>query len=267
VLSLSAIAFEIGPIVIHWYAIIIIFGLISASFLARHEMKKVALNTGDLIDFILITTPLSIIGARIYYVIFNLQNYLSEPLEIFAIWNGGLAIYGGLIVGVISTIVFCKKRALPLFKMLDVLAPSVMLAQAIGRWGNFVNQEAYGGETTAHFLRSVLHLPNFIVEGMEIGGIYYQPTFLYESLWNLMGCLIILALRHKVKFYLEGEIFWQYVTWYSFGRFFIEGMRSDSLLIFQVIRVSQALSALLFFGALIFIVCRRKSKNIDWYFR
>jgi phosphatidylglycerol:prolipoprotein diacylglycerol transferase len=267
VLNISSVAFNLGPLDIHWYAIFIIFGMILGTFLASLEARREGLSTSDVFDFVLYALPISILGARAYYIIFNFSKYCDHPSEIFAIWHGGLAIYGGLITGVICLFVFCKKRELPIFLFLDVGSPSVLLAQAIGRWGNFTNQEAYGLETTQYFLSSTLHLPALIVKGMEIQGLYYQPTFLYESAWSFLGFFLILCLRHRKNIYLEGEIFWQYVAWYSLGRFFIEGLRTDSLMIFGYFRISQILSIIFFFLAIIFIVIRRKKKDVPLYYK
>lgn len=264
-LNISSVAFNLGPLEIHWYAIFIIFGMILGTSIASLEAKREGLSTSNIFDFVLYALPLSILGARIYYVIFNFSEYCDHPSEIFAVWHGGLAIYGGLITGIICLFIFCKKRKLPIFLFLDVGSPSVLLAQAIGRWGNFTNQEAYGLETTQHFLSSTLHLPTFIVKGMEIQGVYYQPTFLYESVWNFLGFFLILCLRHRKNIYLEGEIFWQYVAWYSLGRFFIEGLRTDSLMIFGDFRISQILSIIFLFLAIIFVAIRRKKKDIPLY--
>ena len=190
--------------------------------------------------------------------------YSQHPEQIIAIWNGGIAIYGGLIAGLIVLLIFCYKRMLPPFLMLDIIAPGVMAAQILGRWGNFVNQEAHGAPTTLHFLQS-LHLPQFIIEQMKIGGTYYQPTFLYESFFNLIGLILILSLRHKKHLFKQGEVFMTYLLWYSVVRFFVEGMRTDSLYIFGIIRVSQALSLILFIATIILWIYRRKVVNPKWY--
>jgi phosphatidylglycerol:prolipoprotein diacylglycerol transferase len=257
-LDISPIALRLGLFNIRWYAILIALGVALGLVMACTEAKKVGFAPGDVIDFVIYTLPLWLLGARLYYVIFNLSYYFANPAEIFALWHGGLAIYGGLLIGITCLFIFCKKRHLSFFKFLDILVPSVLLAQVIGRWGNFINQEAYGFATTKSFLRSTLHLPNFIVEGMKIDATYYQPTFLYESFWNLLGLFLILLLRHQKNFYREGEIFWQYVAWYAFGRFFIEGMRSDSLMILGNFRISQTLSLLFFCLAIFFIYSGRK---------
>jgi phosphatidylglycerol:prolipoprotein diacylglycerol transferase len=261
-LNISPIALRLGPLNIRWYAILIALGIAIGILMSCKEAKKIAFSRDVIIDFVIYTLPLGFLGARLYYVIFNFSYYLANPAEIFALWHGGLAIYGGLITSIVCLFFFCKKRKLSFLKFLDILTPSVLMAQIIGRWGNFFNQEAHGFTTTKSFLHSTLHLPNFIVEGMNIDGIYYQPTFLYESLWNLLGLLLILLLRHWKDFYCEGEIFWQYVAWYAFGRFFIESLRSDSLMIFNKIHISQALSFIFFFLALFYLLQKTNRKAL-----
>lgn len=256
-LQVDPIALRLGGLEIHWYAIIIVTGILLAIYLSTKEGVKVGLKDDDVVDFMLWGLPLSIIGARLYYVLFELPYYLKHPLEIFAIWNGGLAIYGALIAGAITLYVFCRYHFINFWTFLDVAGPSVMLAQAIGRWGNFMNHEAYGPDTTRSFLEK-LHLPTFIIDNMYIDGIYRTPTFLYESVWNVLGFFLIIYLRHTEKVFKQGEVFLSYIIWYSFGRFFVEGLRTDSLYVFGVIRVSQALSLLLFFGAIALIIVRRK---------
>lgn len=267
-LYVDPIAFSLGGIEIHWYALIIVFGIILAIYLSSKEAVKVGLKEDDVIDFMLWGLPISIIGARLYYVLFELPYYLKNPGEIFAIWNGGLAIYGGLIAGGITLFFFCRYHFIDFWKFLDITGPSVILAQGIGRWGNFMNHEAYGPDTTRSFLEK-LHLPNFIIDNMYIDGIYRTPTFLYESLWNFLGFFVLIMLRKKKNFFKQGEVFLSYVMWYSFGRFFIEGMRTDSLyLLGTPLRVSQGLSLILFFGSILIIFLRRKyQKKLPYYSR
>ncbi|MBA1393447.1 prolipoprotein diacylglyceryl transferase, partial [Lactobacillus sp. XV13L] len=190
--------------------------------------------------------------------------YAQHPDQIIAIWNGGVAIYGGLLAGLVVLLVFCYRRMLPPFLMLDVITPGVMAAQILGRWGNFINQEAHGGPTTLHFLQ-LLHLPEFIISQMKIGGVYYQPTFLYESLFNLLGLLLILALRHRKHLFKQGEVCMLYVGWYAVVRFFVEGLRTDSLYLGGVIRVSQLLSLILFIVVLGLFCYRRMVVKPKWY--
>lgn len=263
--QINPIAFKVFGLPIHWYALCIVSGIIVAVVLASNEAKKVGLSEDDIVDFIFWALPISIVGARAYYVAFEWSYYKNNLSEIVKIWNGGIAIYGGLIAGALVLVFFTRSRFISTWKFLDVAAPSVIIAQAIGRWGNFANHEAYGPDTTRAFLQS-LHLPRFIIDNMYIGGIYRQPTFFYESLWNVIGFIFIIVLRKKLSL-KEGEIALTYVLWYSFGRFFIEGLRTDSLMVFDLIRVSQLLSIVLFVGALILLVIRRKDAHIKLYQR
>lgn len=256
---IDPIAFKIGPLAIHWYAICIMSGLFLAVFLASKEAPRKNLTSDDIIDFILIAFPLAIIGARLYYVIFEWSYYSQHLNELFAIWNGGIAIYGGLITGAIVLFIYSYYKVINPITFLDVLAPSVMIAQAIGRWGNFINQEAYG-----KIVSQLNYLPTFIQKQMFIDGHYRTPTFLYESLWNLLGFIIISIVRRKKQFLKEGEILAFYLIWYGIGRFIIEGMRTDSLMLYGF-RVSQIVSlALIIFGS-IFVIIRRQMKEVPYY--
>jgi phosphatidylglycerol:prolipoprotein diacylglycerol transferase len=263
-LVINPVAFQLGNLSVKWYGIIMAVAIILAAFMAINEGKKRHIIPDDFVDLLLCAVPLGYVGARIYYVIFEWGYYSQHPDQIIAIWNGGIAIYGGLIAGLIVLLVFCYKRELPPFLMLDIITPGVMAAQILGRWGNFVNQEAHGGSTTLHFLQS-LHLPEFIIQQMKIGGTYYKPTFLYESFFNLIGLILILSLRHKKHVFKQGEVFMTYLLWYSVVRFFVEGMRTDSLYIFGIIRVSQALSLVLFIAIIILWIYRRKVVKPKWY--
>lgn len=263
-LTINPIAFHLGNLSVKWYGVITAVAIVLATWMSISEGKKRQIESDDFIDLLLWAVPLGYVGARIYYVIFEWGYYSQHPNQIIAIWNGGIAIYGGLIAGLIVLLVFCYKRMLPPFLMLDVISPGIMAAQILGRWGNFINQEAHGGPTTLHFLES-LHLPEFIIQQMKINGVYYQPTFLYESLFNLIGLIIILSLRHKKHFFKQGEVFMSYLMWYSVVRFFVEGLRTDSLYIFCVIRVSQLLSLILFIGVLFLFIYRRVKVKPKWY--
>lgn len=248
-------AFSIGEFPVAWYGVIIGLGILFAMYLASKEGDLKGMPPDFILDLAFWTVPIAILGARLYYVIFELDYYLANPTQILQIWNGGLAIYGALIVGAITVYVYTKKRGVPFMLTLDVLAPGVLIAQSMGRWGNFINQEAHGGEVTREFLEG-LFLPEFIINQMNIEGIYYHPTFLYESLWSLLGFLLILYIRRRPEFLREGEVMFTYIMWYSFGRFFIEGIRTDSLY-FLGMRASQVLSLLLFFGAMAIWAYRR----------
>lgn len=262
--ALNPIALRLGGLEIHWYGIIIASAVLIAVYLAMREATKRGINSDHILNLVLWALPFALIGARLYYVIFEWPYYSAHPDQIIAIWNGGIAIYGALIASVIVFLIYCRVEWLPGWLVLDIAAPTVMLAQAIGRWGNFMNQEAFGAPTTLTYLRS-LHLPEFIIQQMNIGGIFRQPTFLYESTWNLIGFILIMSVRHHRGWFKQGEIFLSYVLWYSFGRFFVEGMRTDSLYLAAGLRVSQLLSIVLFVVALGLLIYRRSREDTPWY--
>ena len=262
----NRVAFELFGLPIYWYAIIIVSGVIIAMWLSTREAVRVGLKPDDVTDFMLIGLPVSIIGARLYYILFDLQYYIDDPSQIFNIRSGGIAIYGALIAGGFWLYFFFQRNFISPWTFLDIAAPSVLLAQGIGRWGNFMNHEAFGAEVSRSFLES-LYIPKFIIDNMYIDEAYRQPTFLYESVWNVIGFIVLIFLRKKTGLLKEGEVFLSYLIWYGFGRFFIEGMRTDSLYLFGDIRVSQALSALLFFGAIGLLIWRRKNQTLKDYNR
>ncbi|KRN90332.1 prolipoprotein diacylglyceryl transferase [Ligilactobacillus ceti] len=262
--KINPIAFVLGPFEVHWYGIIIACGMLLAVILSVREGNRHGIAEDDIYDLLLWGLPVALICARAYYVIFQWSYYSQHLNQVYRIWDGGIAIYGGLIGAAIVLLVLCYRKIQSPWLMLDVIAPNVILAQGIGRWGNFVNQEAHGKATTLSFLQD-LHLPQFIINQMQINGIYYQPTFLYESVWDILGFLVLISLRRCNHCLKQGEVFLGYLIWYSFGRFFIEGMRTDSLMLGQL-RVSQWLSLILFFGALIVIIIRRKKDPQNpWY--
>lgn len=253
---IDPVAISIGPIKIYWYGIIIALAMLIGISLATKEAQKLGLEEDTMVDMALWAIPIGFIGARLYYVLFKWDYYIQNPSEIIAIWNGGIAIYGGLIAGGLAVYWFARRKKMTLTLLLDILAPSILLAQSIGRWGNFINQEAHGGPVTRQFLEN-LYLPEFIINQMNINGTYYHPTFLYESLWSLVGFALLLLLRNNNQFLRQGEVALSYVIWYSSGRFFIEGMRTDSLWIGDFLRVSQGLSLVLFVAALGVLMYRR----------
>lgn len=255
--ALNPIAFHLGPIQVHWYGIIIASAVIIAVTLAVREGGRRNVDADDIYDMILYALPAAIIAARIYYVAFEWPYYSQHLSEIIQIWDGGIAVYGSLIGAGIVVFFFCRSRFIPVWLMLDIAAPTVIMAQGIGRWGNFMNQEAFGQITSLSFLQG-LHLPHFIISQMLINGAYRQPTFLYESTWDILGFVVLMSLRHRKGLFKQGEVFLSYVIWYSFGRFFIEGMRTDSLMLFNTIRVSQLLSVVLFIGAIGLVIYRRR---------
>lgn len=252
---INPVAIEIGPLSIRWYALCIVLGLSLAVWLTMKAATKKGLSSDLILDFILVAFPIAILGARTYYVIFQWSYYQQYPAEIFAIWNGGIAIYGGLIAGAVYLFWFCHKHFIRPLMFLDLMAPNVLLAQSIGRWGNFVNQEAYG-----RVVHQLDYLPKFIRDQMYIDGHYRVPTFLYESIWNFIGFIILTILARHTKCLKEGEATYFYLLWYGFGRFIIEGMRTDSLML-AGLRVSQWVSLLLLLLGLVAIIFGRFGKN------
>lgn len=252
---IDPVAFSLGPIQVHWYGVIIGLGIALALWLAIREGEKRGLDNDLFADLMLWAIPISILSARIYYVIFQWDYYSQHPSEILAIWNGGIAIHGALIGAVVTAYIFTKKKNVSFWKVADIAAPSIILGQAIGRWGNFINQEAHGGEVTRAFLENLM-LPEFIINQMYINGTYYHPTFLYESIWNLLGFALLISLR-KVNL-RRGELFLSYVIWYSIGRFFVEGLRTDSLMLTDMLRIAQVISIALIILAVGLWIYRRK---------
>jgi phosphatidylglycerol:prolipoprotein diacylglycerol transferase len=236
---LDRVFLHLGPITIYWYGVIIGTGVLIGLWIATREAVRRGLAKETFVDLVLFAVPIAILCARTYYVIFEWNYYSKHLSEIPKIWEGGLAIHGGLIGAIVTGIVFAKRRGLSFWKLADIAAPSIILGQAIGRWGNFMNQEAHGGPVTRQFLEN-LHLPDFIINQMYINGQYYHPTFLYESLWDLVGFFILLMLRNVNL--RRGELFLSYLIWYSIGRFFIEGMRTDSLMLTAHLRMAQVMS-------------------------
>lgn len=252
---IDRVAIDIGPIHMYWYGVIIISGAFLGLWLALRESERRNLPSDTFVDLVIFALPISIIVSRVYYVIFKWEYYGKHPEKIFAVWEGGLAIHGVLIGAVLTIIVFAKVRDISFWKLTDILAPSLILGQAIGRWGNFINQEAHGGPVSREFLEN-LYLPDFIINQMYIEGTYYHPTFLYESLWNFGGFILLMFLRRANL--RRGELFLTYIIYYSFGRFFIEGMRTDSLMLTEYLRMGQVISVVLIIVPILIIWYRRK---------
>lgn len=252
---IDRVAIVLGQLQIYWYSVIIISGAFLGLWLAMRESERRFLPKDTFVDLVLFTLPISVIVARLYYVIFNWDYYVAHPNKIMAIREGGLAMHGVLIGAVLTIYVFSKVRKISFWKLTDILAPSLILGQAIGRWGNFFNQEAHGGPVSREFLEN-LYLPDFIINQMYIKGTYFHPTFLYESLWNFGGFILLMYLR-RVNL-RRGELFLTYIIYYSFGRFFIEGMRTDSLMLTEYLRMAQVISVVLIFVGILIIWFRRK---------
>lgn len=268
----KSLALDVGVLQIAWYAIFILSGIGMASIMAFREAKKLDINSNHLSDGILIAVPLSIIGARLYYVIFDpIKGNYQTIGDVFNIAGGGLAIHGAVIITLIFVVIYTRVRKINIWALLDVLAPGLLLGQIIGRWGNFFNQEAHGGlmsDKAYNFLNFVL--PKFIMENMymtengETG--YFHPTFLYEGLWNLAGLIIILIVRRK-KVLKLGDLIGYYLIWYGLGRgLLIEPFRTDPLYI-GGIRVNILFSLTLFVlgGASFLIVKNILFRELPYY--
>ncbi|GGC82621.1 prolipoprotein diacylglyceryl transferase [Thalassobacillus devorans] len=264
--ALDRVFLQLGPLSIYWYGVIIAAGAYLGLWLAVRETERLGLKKDLMIDAVVIAIPVAIISARIYYVIFEWERYAGGSLlDIFAIWEGGIAIHGALIGSVITAIVYARVKKVSVWMLLDIAAPSILLGQAIGRWGNFMNQEAHGGPVSESFYNNFMqYLPEFITNQMCIGGTMYHPTFLYESVWNILGFVLLLVLRRYNP--LRGEVFLSYVIWYSIGRFFVEGLRTDSLYLVGDIRTAQAISIVLVVASIAAIIYRRKSKMADKHY-
>lgn len=225
---IDPIAISFGSISVHWYGIILGLGALAGLLLAIQEGRRYQIPSEFFMDLLLFGVPSALIGARIYYVAFKWEDYANEPWKVIAIWEGGIAIYGALIGALLCGFYYSRSKGYSFWRIADICAPSLLIGQIIGRWGNFVNQEAYGSEVSKELLTNTLHLPDFIVNQMFIQGAYVHPTFLYESVWNLFGLALIFILRRKVTL-KAGELIMSYFVWYSIGRFYIEGLRTDSL--------------------------------------
>lgn len=241
---MNPVAFTIFGLSIRWYAILIVCGMLIGILIANFSCKFRNVNYDNLLNIIIIAIPCGVIGARLYYVLLNSSYYISHASEIINTRQGGLAIHGGIIFALLSVFIYTRQKKIGFFEACDVSIPSVVLAQAIGRWGNFLNQEAHGGEVSVSFIK---HFPAFIQKGMYINGSYYHPTFLYESIWDLCIFIILMLLLKKSR--KKGIVLFTYIGLYSLGRFFIEGLRTDSLML-GPIRAAQLVSII---GIIIFI--------------
>ncbi|MDX9872763.1 MAG: prolipoprotein diacylglyceryl transferase [Clostridia bacterium] len=246
-MMISPVAFALGPLEVRWYGILIAGAVLLGTFLALREAQRQGIDPDKFMNVLLAAIPAAFVGARVYYVIFNWKYYSADPRAIFAVWEGGLAIHGGLIAAFIVGFILLRRYSISFWQAADIAAPSIVLGQAIGRWGNFFNQEAYGYTVD----------PDKIPWAMYIDGAYRHPTFLYESLWNLAIFIFLLILRRKAPI-KQGELILSYAVLYSLGRFVIEGFRTDSLMLTSHIRAAQAVSAVVIIAAGIFFYLRRR---------
>lgn len=257
-LNPSPIAFSVFGKDIYWYGVIIALGFLAAYLVALRKAKKFGFTEDDILDMVFWAIPAGVIGARLYYCIFYWDLYRDDPISCLYIWEGGLAIYGGVIAGALGLMLFSKLKKRPLGVTLDLAAFGVIIGQIFGRWGNFFNREAHGAETNSLFRMG-------LYEGGAVR--YFHPTFLYESVWNLIGLVLMHLISRRRKF--DGEIALFYLAWYGLGRMWVEGLRTDSLYLFGTgIRVSQLVAALclLVFGGLLgYILLIKKPDGSQLY--
>ncbi len=253
---MDRVAFSILGVNVYWYGITaslgVFLGVTVAYLLAKNRNRFLP---DEIINVVLIALPFGMIGARLYYVLFRWDYYSQHLGEIIVIRSGGLAFHGGLIIGIIAGIIYCRLRKIPLGHLLDCCGPALLLGQGIGRWGNFFNQEAHGGVVSETFIRN---FPDFIQKGMLIEGEYYHPAFLYEFLWNILVFVIIMLLWNKYK-ELPGTMFSLYLIGYSLGRFWIEGLRTDSLML-GPLRIAQVVSIIGILAGLLFLFLSGKKE-------
>ena len=257
---MNSIFLTLGPVKIYWYSVILFLAFFLGGALSIHEAKKRKINKDFMINLYFYLIIFSLIGARLYYVLFNLDYYGKHIAEIFKVWEGGLAIHGGLIAALLVIIIYTKKYKVNTLRLLDILVVSLLLGQAIGRWGNFMNGEAYGPITTLNNLKS-LHIPNFIIQGMYIDGVYHQPTFLYESVLNFLGFIICMIYR-SLKYTKIGATTSFYLIWYGIVRFIIESMRTDSLMLGNF-KIAQIVSIIMIICGIVMLIILKKSSVFD----
>ncbi len=257
---MNPILLDLGVIKIYWYSAMIFLGLLIGGWLILKEAERFNISEDFIVNLFFFTIPIAVIGARLYYVLFNWDYYSVNMSEIFMIWEGGLAIHGGMLFGLLWIIFYTKKYKVNTFRILDMIVIGLIIGQAIGRWGNFFNGEAHGTVTTLEHLQS-LHIPEFIINGMNIGGTYYLPTFLYESIWCLLGFIILLVIR-RLKYIKIGQTTAVYLIWYGIGRFIIEGMRTDSLMIGNF-RQAQIISIIMVILGIVIFILKGKGSKLD----
>ena len=236
--------FDIGPLSVNYYGLVIACGLMLAAWYGMKRSKTFGFTEDDILDGVLWVTPFAIVCARAYYCIFSWESYASNPISVLYIWEGGLAIYGGVLGAAVGVTVFCLIKKLKLPALLDLVSLGFLIGQSIGRWGNFFNREAFGAATESFFRMGLFNTRTGAFE-------YYHPTFLYESIWNAVGFVLLHFLSKHRKY--DGQIALGYVAWYGLGRTFIEGLRVDSLWLGNF-RVSQLLAAISCFAAVVVLV-------------
>ncbi len=247
-------SFNLFGLEIYFYGVIIALGFIFAALCCAKRAKEFGLSSDELYELVIWLIPTCIIGARLYYVLFKLDYFIANPDKIFALRDGGLAIYGGIIAGIIVGIIWCRAKKIRVFAVADLTAFGLLIGQSVGRWGNFINREAFGAQTEI-FCRMGLTVPGFET-------LYVHPTFLYESLWNILGLIVLHIWSKKGKRKYDGQVFWLYILWYGLGRAWIEGLRSDSLYIGSTdIRVSQLLAIVSAVVSLVILIINARKQH------
>lgn len=249
---------DLGFFQIKWYSFFIFLAMVTGCFLVWKESKKKNIPEDYITNVMFYGIIYGILGARLYYVLFHLDYYWQNPLEIIMIWNGGLAIHGGIIAFLVFLGIYSKKKKKNLLLTLDILSVPIIIAQAIGRWGNFFNQEAFGRVVSLEFLQK-LHLPKWIIKGMYIDGFYREPTFLYESIFSLVGFIVLILLRKNKKI-KTGQLTGTYLVWYGIERVWIESYRSDSLML-GPIKMAQLVSIIFIVVGIYLLIKNQKGKQ------
>ena len=263
----NPVAFTVFGHDIYWYGILISLSVVLAVVMVYREAKRKGLDADCMLDYALLTVPTAIVFARLYYVIFEWDQYAANPIHALFIWEGGIAIYGSILGGIVATLIFSKWKKISFWTLADLVAPGLVLGQAIGRWGNFINREAFGAATELPWR---MRLWTSATTYMDV-----HPTFFYESLWNVIGLLLLYFVVSRARRF-DGENTCFYFIWYGLGRFWIEGLRTDSLYLFhwtlfgQRIRVSQAVSLVMVLvctGILIYRLAVKKDNGVNLYVR
>ena len=257
---MNSVLIDLGMFRITYYSVIVLTGVFLGGTLVMKEADRFKINKEFISNLIFWIVIFGLIGSRVYYVAFNWGYYSSNFMEIFRFWEGGLAIHGAIIASFIFLFIYATRYKVKIFRLTDILVVGLIIGQSIGRWGNFFNQEAYGAEVTRGFLEK-LYLPDFIINGMYIYGKYYHPTFLYESLWCLLGFIVLLIVR-RFKYLKVGQLTGIYLMWYSVGRFFIEGLRLDSLML-DSLKIAQIVSIVLFFIGIVILIERGRGSRFE----
>ena len=264
---MNPILLDLGVIKIYWYSVFILLGMLSAGFYVSKESKKYEIPKEVIENLFFWVIVFGVLGARVYYVVFHFNEYMYDPLSIFRIWEKGLAIHGGILFGLVFTILYSKKYNIKPLLMIDMIVVGLILGQAIGRWGNFFNQEAFGsiaGTTITESTLRHLLIPGFVIKGMYIRGTYYLPMFYFESIWCLLGFGVLLL--NKRRRYLKiGQLTSIYLMWYGIGRFFIEMFRTDSLMLGSL-KMAQIVSiSMVVIGLVMYVLLSKGSRFNNLY--